>query len=83
MNIGWKEAVLVTLIILLSCLTVFFSTRYYRNELILLQSNTIQQQQVIINETNRLLNEIKWSPESITIWKNLGYVFPSNSTIPK
>lgn len=36
MNIGWKEAVLVTLIILLSCLTVFFSTRYYRNELILL-----------------------------------------------
>jgi hypothetical protein len=47
------------------------------------ESNTIQQQQVIINETNRLLNEIKWSPESITIWKNLGDVFPSNSTIPK
>ena len=69
-----QERIKEIIILILVAVVVFFATRYYRDELILQQSNIIAQQSQTIRQTETLLNQVAWqSPQAVDAWRSLGY----------
>lgn len=68
-----KNYIYEVVILVLAVAVTFFATRTYRNETVLRQQQQLIQYQALYQETNKMLNQIDWNPQSVKLWENLGY----------
>lgn len=75
----WREitiAILVLLVFILGLGLAFITGRGYESRYV--QQLAIERQQ-LLQQTNRLLNQIDWNAQSRQSWESLGYTFPDST----
>ena len=76
-----KERLYQIAILVLVVVAEFFALRYWRDEQVLQQAQTIAQQGQVLQQTNAMLNQIQWSEAGRNEWTRLGYVIQPKSSV--